>query len=377
VSADTSRIFLKLSPFGVAGDATRQQMKRLAAGSLAGASLVATLAIALVGPSCGGTSGRENLPGAPPGMVASGDGGDGGGDDSGDAGVDATVNLDATMTNGTSLYTNTFDVLIEVATRPLPDVQPATGPTGPTDDSGAPVTGLGYGGLPPCPPWIAFNIVTTDDGSTYNTTTTDDGGPISPWNPIDLNQAPSDFAPDGSVSFAAPGSACATYSWLGVDGGDQCTVGTYVNIPAAPFPPCSWAVEAGTPTGGAGQANGETRYQLCIDLYQCMMRTGCYQDLPSPDIVANAAVTSCFCGVKDSGVPVPTIECDNNPLGPCKDEELAAFEVLPTPANYALVVNEMLATHATVASFSATGWPARFLNEEFVFALRNRCIGGQ
>jgi hypothetical protein len=228
------------------------------ASAAAGACVVAGLAVA-----CGGSTGREGLtiPGqAEPGQA--------------DAGDDATTSpFDAGL----------FDVDITYAERSLPDI------------SAPPEAGRAEAGYPwpSCPPFINVDFM---------------GQPVAPGTEID--QVPSAYADDGGVVFAPDGSPCATYGWLGSTAIDECM--TSNNAGGSPtndfafLPPCNWVAEAGVAVEGARK--GDSRYAICLDLYVCIVDSGC----------ALQNSQGCLCG---SATPSTC-----NASGPCGAQELAALE---------------------------------------------------
>jgi hypothetical protein len=308
-------------------------------------ALLATLAClaALGAASCGGTSGRENLPvaqsGSGSGAIDATEQPDGPSDDAGDAGtMDATVDMDADATV-TGIYTDLFDVVIVYADRALPEAQAPQ--EGGVDGS----MGTG-GGMPNCPPWL-------------------------PNPDLRSSQVPGDYGPDGGVIPALDGSPCATYPWLGSTAADDCVTANFNVISSATspgnphvalLPPCNWAVEAGVATGGVGAALNKSRYDLCLDLYRCMIGTLCFTAvLGAPPRMAEGkfGITDCFCGRDDAGAEIPIASCVNNPQGPCKEQEMAAFELLDSPANYASVLSNLFHVGTGVPE-----WPSCLLNTE-------------
>jgi hypothetical protein len=269
---------------------------------------------------CGGTTGREGLPGvALPGS-------------------DATTFADvveghasddaAAQDQTTSVYTGEFDVAITYLDRVLPDVQPAR--EGGTTEAG--------NGLPDCPPFLGV----------------DGYGNVLPIDRIDggvINEVPSDWTGDGGLTLAADGGACATYPWLTSVAADECL--EYSNFGtlfpnAADLPPCNWAVGAGAATQGP-QA-GRSRYDLCIELYQCFLRTRCF--LVDPTTTA----AGCFCGV-----PTADPRCYTNPQGGCVQEEMGVLELPGTAASQAQYVLQ----HFADTTPGVVGWVGHFLNEIF------------
>jgi len=238
--------------------------------------LAAALAAAGAGVAfaCGGTTGREGLTAVGPGTV------DATVADSGDAGADS--GLDA----------GDFDVPVLYADRALPDVEAP--PEGGAADASA--------GLPACPPFLPVR-----------------GGQVVTIGERD--QVPSVYAPDGSVTFAPDGSACASYGWLGSPAIDECVTGSG-HTSGSGFiwlPPCNWCSEAGVALQGPGAGN--QRYDLCMALYACIEKSGC-----------GSNVGTCLCGTAD-----PTTTCQKQPPGPCATEEMAALEELSTSVQDALL----------------------------------------
>jgi hypothetical protein len=179
--------------------------------------------------ACGGTTGQEGLPK----------------DDT--SAMDATVAPDAFVEP--DLDAGLFDVTITYIDRDLPEVAVVA-----ASDAAAMYP------WPNCPPFIPV------DGN---------GNPVTLGS--DLNQIPSEYTSDGGIEPAPDGSACASYPWLGSLSLDQCVTSEYAG--AAPplgfyfLPPCNWAAEAGVATAGPGA--GLSRYINCINLYQCMVDSGC------------------------------------------------------------------------------------------------------
>ncbi len=258
---------------------------------------------------CGGTTGQ----GASPGDGANGadatmpDGG---------AGADA-------MTGDASVNTGMFDVDIPYADRVLPDVLVA--PEGGQDAGPS---------LPDCPPFLP---VSKETGKVQSLGNEDD-------------QVPAVTGGDGGEVFAPDGSVCATYPWLGSVAIDQCVTQSAAGGPQDFYflPPCNWAVDAGVAVRGTG--TGESRYDLCIALYQCFMGTQCYLHSFSP-----TGAEWCFCGVGTSA----SGDCLTTPQGACVAQEWAALELDPsTPPAQAL------ANFSTIGS-ADPGWPAKTLNAVF------------
>jgi hypothetical protein len=131
------------------------------------------------------------------------------------------------------------------------------------------------------------------------------------------DETPAVYVNDGGEAAPAPdGSPCATYGWLGSPAIDECVIsqtlgptttgsGTYSELP-----PCNWCATAGTAVQGSGM--GTSLYTLCLDLYECVMSSGCYTN-----------IESCFCGTTIG------MACTQNPNGPCLAQEMAGLQELP------------------------------------------------
>jgi hypothetical protein len=251
---------------------------------------------------CGGTTGREGLPAL----------------QSPDATM-ATPAATATTDDGgdSSVYTNTFDVALQYVDQALPEAAP------PQDGGSGAEAGAAF---PNCPPFL--NVDST-------------GHILDPNDPNSLSNAQaelaSDYAPDGSIMLALDGSACATYPWLGSVTVDKCVaqgpnpaqLGLGSSVPEAfdLLPPCNWAVDSGI--AGQGPGAGRDRYDICMDLYRCLMSTRCYVN----PMNNSAGLLECLCTVPPGdlvpGAP-PTAfhtDCLKSAQGPCMNEELAAMEL--------------------------------------------------
>jgi len=218
----------------------------------------------LLGIACGGTNGREGL--SPGGSDASLSG------DSSGVGS-STVDLDS----------GAFDVVILYADRTLPDVSPPPDATGGAAEAGYP--------WPSCPPFIPVDS---------------DGDPVDPT--VSINQIPAAYDDAGQVIPAPDGSACAGYPWLGSTAIDSCLTSSF-NGPFPILPPCNWCVDAGV--AAAGLRQGQPRYAICLDLYACIIDSGC--------AATGSSATDCLCG-PDLG------NCTMDASGPCAAPELAALE---------------------------------------------------
>ena len=230
-----------------------------------------------IGFACGGTTGREDLPVSQSSPPATADGG-----------IDATL---PSLLVG-ELDSGEFDTAIRYADRALPDVS-VPPEAGPLSESGSRYP------WPDCPPFIPVN---------------------HPGHPTPIahasNELPADYsdASDTGSAIAADGSACATYGWILSPADDECiNSGTGGQAVAPQFPPCSWCLQAGNVAQGTKE--GASRYDVCLQLYQCMVKTGC-------GLQGGAA---CLCGTEGS------LACskETTPPGPCAAEELAALEAIP------------------------------------------------
>jgi hypothetical protein len=269
----------------------------VAAACVAAATLVSAMAGA-----CGGSTGREGL--EQPGQG-----------DAGDAGAaDATTGFDS----------GAFDVGITYVDRNLPEIV--------VPPEAAVEAGPAY---PDCPPFIPV------DGT---------GNPVTPGTEVD--QIPADWGPGGAIVPAADGGACATYAWLGSVAADRCVTSNAAGSVAGLMllPACNWVRDAGPAHRGTG--SGLPRYQVCLALYACMMKTGC----------GFGSVNSCLCGTGSSS------ECDGG--GPCGAEELAALEYAPEDVQ---AVSDALKNYTDTAPLFP-GWGGSGLNTVFQAGDSNHCF---
>ncbi len=279
--------------------------------------VVAALSVGVVlaaGAHCGGTTGQD----APaPAAVTTMDAGDATMADPTDASADQSV------------YTNTFDVGIEFADQELPDVQapPEAGSVG------------GPGGPPNCPPFIPVD---------------NSGAPVPFGGPkMAINLVPSEYTGDGGIVFAPDGGTCATYPWLGSIATDQCVINAVPNQANWAYvllPPCNWAVGAGTAVKGTGA--GMPRYDLCMDMYECLMSTQCY--------LGETNLPYCFCGIPDTD-PNYATDCSTAPHGECLAQILAAME----ENDDARGINDAFSMSWQDISNMGPGFEGRFLEDLF------------
>jgi hypothetical protein len=204
---------------------------------------------------------------------------------------------------GASYDTGAFDVDIQYADRSLPDV--SAPPEGGATEAGA--------GLPNCPPWIPVDM---------------HGNPVDIMDPSIATLIPSDYAADGGVVPAVPGGACATYPWYPFPEPGFVEWWAMNNgKPLVPLPPCNWALDAGV--AQAGTQAGQSRYELCMQLYTCIQNTGCW---------SGALNNACLCDSSDAGATCR--QGGAPPNGPCAAQEVAGFEVTAdtkSPTTYILL----------------------------------------
>jgi hypothetical protein len=227
-------------------------------------------------------------------------------------GSDATTEDDTQLDAGHDVYTNLFDVALTYADQDLPEVQaPPTG--GGEGDGGAGVL-FGY---PYCPPFIFV------DGTGVPLTDCNMLGPPGCPNAPNADDAvPADWS-DGGEVVAGEGGVCATYPWLGTLANDEAMTVNHPSDQGLNLPPCNWAADAGNATQGTGI--GQSRYGLCIALYQCMMRTRCFLTPLASGKVFGQSAHDCLCGNLRDGGLLTAKTCAETP-GPCWTEEIAALE---------------------------------------------------
>lgn len=295
-------------------------MKRIAIAAVGVFAALAALA------HCGGTTGRDSPVATLPG--------------------DATVGdmLDA----GLDVYTNQFDVALTYADQELPDVQ-APPMNGGGDSS------VESFGVPDCPPFIYV------DGTGKPVTDCDPASTDQCLDPNFSDEAPADWT-DGGETIARPGDPCATYPWLGTLANDECATSNYP--PYNALPPCNWAREAGAATQGTGI--GRPRYDLCMELYTCFMRTKCFIEPNPSGIGLLHNPKPCFC----QGSSATTCVAE---AGPCFNEELAAMEGPgSTPESQAVFA---IANFAGVLNtLGIAGSEGANLNNLFEYGLNSGCF---
>jgi hypothetical protein len=281
---------------------------------------VSTVASGL--PGCGGTTGRSDsaaLVSADSATDPKGDPIDGQTADAttampvGDAGLDATLHPDADE--------GLFDVIIPYVDRMLLNIQP------PAVDGGAESGGINW---PNCPP------DTTDPSSAL-------GIPI----PAEYNDA-------GHIVAAPDGSVCATYPWMGRLDWTNCTraqLSTTSGGTIITFPPCS-VLPSGPEKASTGTGAGRLVTDLCKDLWECMVSTGCGLSPTFNEF--------CLCGTVNIGCNMLDGTQD---AGPCKDKMLAAMQIDPSTKGamatadmqFFNVGNQPFATAATLNQLWVTG----------------------
>jgi hypothetical protein len=256
---------------------------------------------------------------------------------------------DGTVGNGD------FDVRIEYADRNLPDL-------------GAPLqTSRGDGAAawpwpwPNCPPFIPVDVGGQRDYSGMGTDQipADRGVPGTPVNDSGLSYNDAGVAYDDAgnalYAFAADGGACASYGWLGSTVLDKCLT-MNAGSPGSDFielPPCNGC--SGGAVATSGPRAGTPKYDLCLELYQCMMRTGC----ATAD--RTLSISYCLCGDAGSACLQPN--------GPCGAEELAGLEYLPTDVK---IAQRNLAKIVPDVGF--TGVCSAQLNQVFLNATNYGCF---
>jgi hypothetical protein len=188
---------------------------------------------------------------------------------------------------------------------------------------------------------------------------------------------PADWSADGGEVPAREGGVCATYPWLGSPAIDDCVTSTFPEgLTGGPnnydnLPPCNWARDAGVAT--QGPKVGASRYDLCVDLYNCFMRTGCFL-FPNPNPASHGTVGKnpipCFClKPSDLNNAFSASTCESE-KGPCYDEETAAMEAPIDPSNPASTATYVQMNFTALQSGNGTvGFEGALLNLMFESAL--------
>lgn len=274
--------------------------------------------------SCGGTTGHEDLPVSqtPAAAIEGG---------SMDATLADATPPDATLANADDdgdLDAGTFEVAIQYADRMLPDISVAA-------QVGATEAGYPWPTCPAFLPVIGDMIV-----------------PIGQ----ELDEIAAD--PNKPDAAAPDGSPCATYPWYGTLATDECIASTasYPQEPSVLLPPCNWCAGAGAASAGMGA--GESLYALCLDLYQCMMKTGCG---PDP--------ATCLCAPVDGG-GLNVTGCAQSPTGPCWQQELAALQEPNTPSS----IIDALGKQFNTTNRGDLGFCAGTLNQVFQVSQLEHCF---
>jgi hypothetical protein len=329
-------------------------MRRLVIAALG--ILVALAALA----QCGGTSGNDATPSPALGATI-------------DATVDAAVEGAATAeaqdaSSDQSIYTNRFDVDIQYADQMLPEAQapPEGGGSGSGGEAGL--------GIPDCPPFIYVDST----GRPLEAGTCDPGqgcADTNAWGSI-----PADWNNGGEIP-ARDGGACASYPWLGSLASDEClTSNTFGGLTSNAstynvLPPCEWARDAGVAT--QGPKVGAPRYNLCVELYNCFMRTGCFiTPNPHPAVrgfYGNPILCLCLKPSDLLGTFNPSTCVSEK--GPCYDEETAALEAPIDPNNPAsTAAYAQMNWVSTQVGNGEVGLEGALLNQMFGYALTTGCF---
>jgi hypothetical protein len=220
--------------------------------------------------------------------------------------------------------------MILYADRMLPDIG------APTSQPEGGEAGTGYP-WPNCPPFLPTGA---------------DGTPLPLGTPDYVSQIPSQEDDAGQVVPAPDGSPCGSYGWLGSQSNDDCFANNLGGGTAFSFlPPCNWCVDAGVAAAGPGI--GRSRYDTCLALYACIMKSGC-----------GTNVGECLCGKGNTSTCNP-----QTAVGPCQMEELAALEA---PDLKTAAMNLVTGYGATVVA--GPGRCAGELNKIFNSAQNNSCL---
>jgi hypothetical protein len=236
--------------------------------------------------TCGGTTGKEANPGST---------------QTSDADIDAGVTVDATVDvtiDAGEDAADFFDTTIVYADRALPE------------GGGQPIQNEASAqqAIVMCAPDIPATYLldggvalVLDGASTANT------------------EVPAVFTDAGEV-LAPEGSPCVTQVWLGSADCDQCMRDQFGGGMGGPWmgeygtaemPPCSDLLNAGTAAVGLGA--GQTRYQLCENLLDCLLTSHC---------ATEEGLNGCICNL-----PTASTCVSNGGAGPCINQALAAAEI--------------------------------------------------
>jgi hypothetical protein len=253
--------------------------RRLPRAFWAGLALAATLAAAFM--ACGGTTGREGLPGTPA------DGGS----------IDSTMDVGAPLAEASRADSGSDGDLLDAG---IQYADPGRLPEGGGADGS--VADAGGPGAQPC--WAHWPDCTQDKwGPRSAFSTTDDAG------------------------------TCATHIWTGSSACDQCLranacgpdwgdAAALASGNEGVLPPCVDLREAGT--AAQGSRAGDPLYAICADLLLCVMRSRCVTDAGVSD--PNANVTNCYCGANSGAACLQ----EGGANGACKDQIQAAMQATPS-----------------------------------------------
>jgi hypothetical protein len=254
--------------------------RRLPRAVWAGLALAATAAAAFM--ACGGTTGREGLPGTPA------DGGS----------IDSTVDVGAPLAEASRADSGGSDG--DLLDAGIQYADPGRLPEGGGADGS--VADAGGPGAQPC--WAHWPVCAPDRllSASSGVIAVDDAG------------------------------TCATRVWTGSRACDQCIRNNgcgsdFGDAAAFPFtfgvfPPCSDLREAGT--AAQGPRAGDSLYAICEDLFLCVMRSSCATDAGASDPMAD--MRRCYCG------PLYGQEClqEGGAKGDCKVAIEAAMQATPS-----------------------------------------------
>ena len=244
-----------------------------------------------------------------------------------EAGVDGDMTSDVSDAGMT-----VFDTTLQYFDQVLPEAQAMA--------EGGPGAGGEAGGSqwPVCPPDIPATLGFVDDAgnttlvtgapSSFSRALAEGGVVIAVYDAgINTNwEVPAVFASNGE-SPAPDGSPCASQPYLGSAACDFCAKAQQIGVLYSPYangtaaqnpslPPCSDLWDAGVAAAGPGA--GQPLHELCMNLFDCVVRTGCMAN-PTADF------TPCFCSLPTSSECFP----EAGP-GPCMAEMKAAMQISST-----------------------------------------------